>query len=255
MNVTYKSMKWVLCAAVLALFVSAACGATFGTVVPIGGQASDIALDEPRGVLYVANFTANRIDVVSLADKQIRKSINIAAQPSSLALSPNGQWLVVAHYGNFASPSSPANALTILNLGSNNKQTFALGFPPLGVAFGADNRALVVTTNDFILLEPGSGSTQVLNTIEGVTAQTLPVAPPNFPPQIVAASMAASRDGLRIYGLADTFYFSYDVGTGAHYDPGLYRYPAAGTSRGQCGGRWRLFCRRLGYFLGRQRLF
>ena len=34
--------------------------ATFGTVVPIGGEAADIALDETRGVLYIANFTANR---------------------------------------------------------------------------------------------------------------------------------------------------------------------------------------------------
>src|SRR6266498_2852485 len=32
----------------------------FGRVVPIGGNASDIALDESRGVLYIANFTANR---------------------------------------------------------------------------------------------------------------------------------------------------------------------------------------------------
>jgi len=43
-------------------------GASFGTVVPIGGHASDIALDEPRGVVYVANFAANRIDIVSLAN-------------------------------------------------------------------------------------------------------------------------------------------------------------------------------------------
>ena len=36
-------------------------GASFGTVVSIGGQASDIALDEGRDAIYVANFTANRI--------------------------------------------------------------------------------------------------------------------------------------------------------------------------------------------------
>ena len=35
---------------------------TFGIRVPIGGEATDLALDEPRGVLYIADFTASRID-------------------------------------------------------------------------------------------------------------------------------------------------------------------------------------------------
>src|SRR5690349_4521732 len=54
--------------ALAAYFAAAACGATFGTPVSIGGQAADLALDEARGVLYIANFTANRIEVMSLAD-------------------------------------------------------------------------------------------------------------------------------------------------------------------------------------------
>src|SRR5207302_7246938 len=64
--------------------------ATLGTVVPIGGAAADIALDEPRGVLYIANFTANRIDVMSLADNTVHTSYNVAGQPASLSLSPDG---------------------------------------------------------------------------------------------------------------------------------------------------------------------
>lgn len=43
-------------------------GATVGKVVAIGGHASDIALDEARKVLYIANFTANRIEVMALGD-------------------------------------------------------------------------------------------------------------------------------------------------------------------------------------------
>ena len=53
---------------------------TFGKVVSIGGHASDVALDEPRKVLYVANFTANRIDVMSLTTKTIQTSLNVIAQ-------------------------------------------------------------------------------------------------------------------------------------------------------------------------------
>src|SRR5256885_196888 len=89
------------CGAIALLFSAAARGATFGTVVPIdipaGGHVSDIVLDEPRGVLYVANFTARRIDVMSLADKKVTRSITVPAQPGAMALSPDGQFLVVTH--------------------------------------------------------------------------------------------------------------------------------------------------------------
>ena len=62
-------------------------GATFGKVIAVGGEAADEALDETRGLLYIANFTANRIDVMSTATNTIQTSINVAAQPGSLALS------------------------------------------------------------------------------------------------------------------------------------------------------------------------
>src|SRR5215212_556761 len=71
---------------------------TFGKVVSIGGHASDIALDEPRGVLYIANYTSSRIDVMSLSDNSIGRSITVATYPGSIALSPDGQYLVVTHY-------------------------------------------------------------------------------------------------------------------------------------------------------------
>ena len=63
------------------MLVEGLMAAPFGRVIPIGGQASDLAIDEPRGVLYIANFTANRIEVMSLADGAIQTSINVAPQP------------------------------------------------------------------------------------------------------------------------------------------------------------------------------
>ena len=98
-------------------------GATFGQVVPIGGQAADIALDEGRGVLYIANFTAGRIDVLPLADRTISTSMHVAAGPSSLALSPDGRYLVVAHFGNVPPPGSPSNAITVMDLSAGTRQT------------------------------------------------------------------------------------------------------------------------------------
>jgi uncharacterized protein (TIGR03437 family) len=201
------------CGLLAAALATAAWGATFGKVVPIGGNASDLALDEARGVLYIANFTANRIEVMNTSDLAIARSINVAPFPGSIALSPNNKFLVVGHYGKFAAPLPQANALTVLNLVDNSRQTFTIGFPVLGVAFGIDDRALVVTSNDFLLLDPESGALQAIGTIAALTGKTLPVPPANFPPQITTASVAASGDGTVIYGATDTILFRYVVQT------------------------------------------
>ena len=185
--------------------------ATFGDVVAIGGQAADLALDEGRGVLYVANFTAGRIDVVSLADNSIQTSIHVAPGPSSLALSAGGRFLVAAHFGNVQPPGSPTNALTVMDRSSGAVQTLALNSPPLGVAFGADGMALIATASAFLMLDPMTGRTDLLDTVAGVVANTIPAIPGTPPVQIVAASMAASGDGWSIFGLTDSIRFIYDV--------------------------------------------
>src|SRR6266576_915430 len=97
-------MRWngcLLSIALAALMSQLPCvAANFGTVVPIGGHASDIALDESRGLLYIANFTANRIEIMYTADYSIRTSMNVAPQPGALSISPDNKYLVIAHYGN-----------------------------------------------------------------------------------------------------------------------------------------------------------
>ncbi len=227
-----KSYWWK---AILAASIAAtAWGGTFGKVVSIGGEAADLALDQTRGVLYIANFTANRIDVMSLATNTILTSINVAAQPNSIAMSPDGHYLVATNFGNAAAPGSPANALTLIDLTNQGTQTFSLGNPPLGVAFGADGIALVVTTTDFLLFDPSTGATQELDTLANVVANTLPVAPAQFPGDISAASVAASADGLQVYGLGgttSTVTFRYDVNAKAIFPGGIV------TSTGILGPR------------------
>ena len=188
---------------------------TFGRVVPIGGNASDIALDERRGVLYIANFTANRIEVLNTSDLSIARSINVNARPGSIALSPNGTYLVVGHYG-FNSGTVPANnSLTILNLDQNTRQTFTMGHAPLGVAFGIDGLALILTTGgEFLLLNPATGDMELVENIGALPDPAgLPVPAGKFPLDITKASMAASGNGLFIHGLTDTLQFIYDVNT------------------------------------------
>jgi len=210
-------VRWLIANLLWMLPGSVAVAGTFGTVVPISGHGSDLALDEKRGLVYVANYTGNRVDVVSTATKTLQTSLNVAAQPASLALSPDGRYLVVTHYGNFQAPNTPSNAVTVLDLNSNLKQTFTFGSPPLGVAFGLDNLAFIATMQDFVLLDPSNGTTRVLETVAGVTAKLLPVPAGTFPPEIVRASVAASGDGLWVYGIAETsapeksVIFRYDV--------------------------------------------
>jgi DNA-binding beta-propeller fold protein YncE len=132
--------------------------ASFGTVIPVRGHVSDIALDTARGVLYAANFTANRIEVLSLSSRSLQSPINVALQPSAVAVSPNGRFLVVGHYG--VGNTSPVTALTVIDLDSGGKQrTISLGTASvLAAAFGNSPSALIVTTVGVSLLDPLTGA-------------------------------------------------------------------------------------------------
>jgi uncharacterized protein (TIGR03437 family) len=202
-------MRWNGClisislAAALASAAMPSRAATFGTVVPIAGPASDIALDESRGLLYIANFTANRIEVMSTADYSIRSSMNVAPQPGALALSFDSQFLLIAHYGNFTPPNPGNNAITLIDLNNNTRQTFATGDPPLGVAFTANGLALIVTTTSFVSLDPVSGAMQVLATFANL-GQSLPTALATIPSQVISAALTTSADGSTVYGIASS---------------------------------------------------
>src|ERR1700757_147431 len=106
----------ILCLAAMAALTAAAAaplaGATFGTVVPIGGHASDIALDEGRGLLYIANFTAGEIDVMSTTNNTIHSSINVALHPGSISLSPDGSLLLATNYQNGTATPPGIDAIT-----------------------------------------------------------------------------------------------------------------------------------------------
>src|SRR5580693_9221600 len=187
--------QWILavaCAAALALTAVSAQAGTFGTVVPIGGEAADIALDPTRGVLYIANFTANRIDVMTLSNNAVQTSINVPSQPSSISISPDAHWLLVANYGNNTTGSS-TNALTLIDLtNANAMQTFTVANPPLSVAFGLDDNALVVTTGEFIIFNPSVGTTTLVATIPTVVTNAIPQPPASFPSNFTQATAAVS---------------------------------------------------------------
>ena len=202
--------------------------ANFGTVVPIGGQASDIALDESRGLLYIANFTANRIEVLSTADKSIHTSMNVAAQPAALALSPDSKYLLVAHYGSQTQSDPSLNAVTLINLNDSTRQTFTTGDTPLGVQFLANGTAFVVSSTSILLFDPISGKLTTLATFAAL-AKTLPVTLGTFPSQVIAAALSTSPDRTMVYGVADSgsaqAFYSYNARTGALYAIGVVASP------------------------------
>ncbi len=202
--------------------------ANFGTVVPIGGHASDIALDESRGLLYIANFTANRIEVMSTADYSIHTSMNVAPQPGAMSISPDSKFLLVAHYGS-ATPADPSkNAVTLINLNDNTRQTFSTGDTPLGVAFIADGRAFIVTSTGILLFDPISGAMQTVATFAAL-AKTLPVTLDTFPSQVISAALSTNPDRTMVYGIADNgtaqAFYRFDARRGELFAIGIVASP------------------------------
>jgi uncharacterized protein (TIGR03437 family) len=178
-----------------------AMAANFGTVLPVRGSIADIALDGRRQQLYAANFSAARIEVLSTADRTFRTPLPVVRPPSSLAMSPGDRYLVVGHYDTFAASPSPG-AVTIFDFDGGLRQEVALGAPVLATAFGNSPAALVVTSNEFLLLDPVTAQTTRL----GVTALPtvkLPVPFATFPQSIVKAATTVSGDGNTILILAD----------------------------------------------------
>src|ERR1019366_5981324 len=131
---------------IAAASIGAAQPATFGIRVPIGGEATDLAVDQPRGVLYIADFTASRIDRMNLATFELESPIQVDPHPVAMSLSPDRRWLLVAHYDNPQTGTPTNNHLTLLDLVLGTRRTLALNEPPLALSFGADNQAFVVTT-------------------------------------------------------------------------------------------------------------
>jgi uncharacterized protein (TIGR03437 family) len=227
-------MRWNGCLisiALAALLSSAtpSIAATFGTVVPIGGHASDIALDEARGLLYIANFTANRIEVMSTADYTIRTSMNVAPQPAALAISADSTYLMIAHYGSLTPADPSRNAITLINLNDNTRQTFTTGDTPLGVAFMADGRGVIITTTGIVSFDPISGAMTVVATFASI-AKAVPVALNTFPSQIIQASVATNPDKTVLYALTDDGgsqgYIRWDIRPGgALYGSGFVASP------------------------------
>src|SRR6202012_3050573 len=96
-------------------------------------------------LLYAANFTAGRVETLSLASNSLVSPIVVPALPTALAVSPDNRYLVVGHYSD-STPSS-GSGLTIVNLEDGTERFASMGADSvLTVSFGNSSHALIVTT-------------------------------------------------------------------------------------------------------------
>jgi len=192
-------------ASLLLLAGSPIFGATFGTVFPILGGASDLVLDEARARLYLVNTNQNRIEVYSTQQKKLLTPIATDSTPLAAAISRSGQFLYVAAYN--------ASAIDVIDLGTQNVVAHvALPAKPEGIAVGADERVLVSTIgsgtgnlqNVLLIFDPNATSTSsaLLPVSVAPAAPIAPQLPPPYGKQFQAArsSLVASGNGQFIVG-------------------------------------------------------
>jgi hypothetical protein len=145
-----------------------------------------------------------------------------------MSISPDSKYLLVAHYGSLAQADPSKNAVTLINLSDNTRQTFSTGDTPLGVAFLADGRAFIVTSTGLVLFDPISGAMQNVATFAAL-AKTLPVTVDTFPSQVISAALSTNPDRTMVYGIADSSsaqaFYRYNARSGDLFAVGLTAAP------------------------------
>ena len=58
---------------------------TFGQIIALPGHINDVALDEVRQLVYAGNFSAGRVEVISMTTNQRISQFPTSPQPSSMA--------------------------------------------------------------------------------------------------------------------------------------------------------------------------
>ena len=203
-------------------------GATFGSVVNLGGEARDIVLDELRGRLYLVNANANRIDIYDYKQGRITANIPVGTFPNSAAMSMDNAFLYVANV--------TSSSLTQIELGTDRVVSIiSLPARPEGVAVGADGRVLITTqgtgvnnqTNTLLLYDPRQESGLQITSVPApppiTTVTPLPAVFVGRPATAFPGRLIVTPDGNFIVGMvainqtvntATTTVFVYEVASG-----------------------------------------
>ena len=215
----------ILCISVpIELGAQQSSGATFGSIIGLGGTPSDIVLDELRGRLYLVNNSANRVDIWGIAENARIGSISVGLTPLAAAISMDGAFLYVTNQG--------SSSVSVIDLSARAViQNVTLPAKPEGVAVGIDGRALISTqgtgtgnppANTLLIYDRTQQSTQQLVAVQvppppstpvGLTPVTLTTPVTKF-----NSKLMRTPDGQFIVGLTNpgqiTYMFVYEVASG-----------------------------------------
>jgi DNA-binding beta-propeller fold protein YncE len=180
--------------------------ATFGEVVPLGGTPSDLVVDEGRGLLYLINSNANRVDLLNYRTRQLVGSIPVCSFPLSGAMSPDAATLYVT--------CTQGASMAIIRLGANQVQEFvSLPARPEGVAVGFDGRVLITTqgvginnaSNTLLLYDPSQDAASRVYIVPSPpaisTPNPLPAVTAGRPATAFPGRLLATPDGRFIIGM------------------------------------------------------
>ena len=194
--------KWVLTTVLMA---NAAFGATFGTVVPLVGGATDIVHDAARNRLYLVGVP-DTLQIYSIPERRFLSSIRTDSLALSIAMTRDGKLLYVACHNSSSLNVVDLNTLQII-------KRISLPARPEGVAIGNDDRVLISTIgtgannsqNVLLLYDPAAeASGQAISAIPvtpaAPTPPTLP-APSGRTFQANRSQLLASADGRYIVGV------------------------------------------------------
>jgi len=224
--VNFRCLKTV--AAALAVWLAGAVGhaqqntgATFGTVVQLGGTPSDVVLDESRHLLYLIRNTLNVVQVFDYTTDQVIGTISVGSTPLAGAMSMDNHWLYVTCNGN--------STLSVIDLTQDRvTQTVLLPSKPQGVEVGVDGTVLVamagtitsgVPTGTLSVFNPNLTGNQLVS----VNVPALPSTPANLPATSAAlpsttfsSKLLRTPDGNYIVGMVypsttTTYAFVYEV--------------------------------------------
>ena len=179
--------------------------ATFGTVVPLVGGATDIVLDSARNRLYLVGVP-DTLQIYSIPDRRFLPSIRTDALALSLAMTRDGKFLYIACHN-----SSSLNVVDLATL--QIVKRISLPARPEGLAIGNDDKVLISTIgtgannaqNILLLYDPAAESS-------GQAISAIPVTPPPPTPPVLPApsgrtfqanrsQLLASGDGRFIAGI------------------------------------------------------
>ena len=161
---------------------------TYGKVIPLPGHINAVAIDEARGLIYAGNFSAGRVEVVSMATHQRVSSFSTTPQPAAMVgmdMSLDSRFLVTLN-APVTSGVAQLSGVTAVNLNDpSDRRHYPMIETPVAITFQSNGEAFIITTGGIVLFDPDDGSFRPLvdfaaiDGIEGGADISLPVPPPD----------------------------------------------------------------------------